>query len=269
MRRLPREVDELMWEVAERNDPAAIDAFGARYPEFRPELVKRLQLVRGLRRARPAGPVRRFVPSPNPAWWRTRSAVSTAAGAVLALGVVFALYGVGVAIAHSRPPVAPAPQPSVSNPAPISTPFAPEETPRVALAPQPEERPRPAPSQPEPEAPNYFERPVTVVSNRTTLHEALSEVARQAHLDLQVAPGTPDPVIVMQYENQSAISVLKDMGKTFGFTPLVQSERSAIIVPAVDPHAATEAEPPGTNDLRAPEKAPGHSATLEGPISKR
>ena len=60
--KLPREIDELMWDVAERDDNETLDQFVERYPEFRSELAKRLQMVRGLRGSRPTRPMPAFVP---------------------------------------------------------------------------------------------------------------------------------------------------------------------------------------------------------------
>jgi hypothetical protein len=46
---IPKEIDELMWTLAENNDPAAIDDFGIRYPSLREEMLKRMRTIRALK----------------------------------------------------------------------------------------------------------------------------------------------------------------------------------------------------------------------------
>ena len=60
--RIPREIDELMWEVAEHNDQKMIDDFGSPYPDYRVELSKRIKIVTDLKGSRPSGAPKQFTP---------------------------------------------------------------------------------------------------------------------------------------------------------------------------------------------------------------
>ena len=46
---IPREIDELMWTIAEGTDHSAIEAFGDRYPNLREELLRRIRTVNALK----------------------------------------------------------------------------------------------------------------------------------------------------------------------------------------------------------------------------
>lgn len=86
--RPPRDLDELMWELAEGQNTLAIDQFCVRYPEYAPELRKRASMVKGLKRAKVVEAPKpaqtpKFVPRaapPKPSSW----AVGWTAGLVLA-----------------------------------------------------------------------------------------------------------------------------------------------------------------------------------------
>ncbi|MCH8979010.1 MAG: hypothetical protein IH945_07175, partial [Armatimonadetes bacterium] len=90
--KLPREIDELMWDVAERDDNDTLDQFVERYPEFRSELAKRLQMVRGLRSSRPTRPMPKFVPNQTVRNLGPSRLVVTGVAGLVIVSVVFATY---------------------------------------------------------------------------------------------------------------------------------------------------------------------------------
>ncbi|HXH61619.1 MAG TPA: hypothetical protein VNI20_09705, partial [Fimbriimonadaceae bacterium] len=62
--KVPREIDELMWEVADDNgNEVLLEQFRSRYPEFECELDKRIQMVVDLKGSRPSKMPEQFRPS--------------------------------------------------------------------------------------------------------------------------------------------------------------------------------------------------------------
>lgn len=77
-----------------------------------------------------------------------------------------------------------------------------------------------------------FDRPVSIMSSQTTLKAALRDVADQAGISLDVAPGLEDMDITANYNQVKAQVVLEDLGRTCGFTVLIQTETLALLIPA-------------------------------------
>ncbi len=234
--KVPPHIDELMWQIAEADDTSAYAEFEARYPEFIAEMSKRAELVRGLKGSRPAKAVRkreRFMPSrrvqptPVPAWALGIDAVAAMAG------VAFATYGVAKFVESRNPqqPTIIVQQPPQNPPQNVNLPTNSNQTPK------PETNPT-TPLPPE-EPLKPFDTPVTVIANQTTLQEALYSVATQAGVTIELAPNFPDLDISIDYRGVKAIDVLNDMGRNFGFTPFVQTDTSALLIPAL------ENKPPG------------------------
>ena len=125
MSRVPESVDELMWLVAEQNEPAAIEAFDRRYPEFRKEMMARLEMVRGMRAARPAAvrsipvfqpTVRTVRPFGLPRW------ALAGAASVLFFGVGFASFK-AIEANRAPSPIAVVETQPVAVQTPVTTPF--------------------------------------------------------------------------------------------------------------------------------------------------
>lgn len=247
MSRVPESVDELMWLVAEQNEPAAIEAFDRRYPEFRKEMMARLEMVRGFRAARPepARSIPVFQPTirATRTWGLPRWALAGAAS-VLFFGIGFASYKVieGSKSVAQTSVVTTMP---VAVQTPVTTPFkevAGTRDSALSLAPEtgnPAARnngtdhlkPRDLLEEPTP-----AEMEVVVRSNKMTLAQALREVAAQSGLDLVIGPGLPDDLISVDLSGP-AMKVLGEMAQTYGFTVYDQHDGTVNIVPAVDPKA--------------------------------
>lgn len=248
--KIPAELDELMWTLAEVDDPAAIDEFGERHPELRGELVKRLQMVRGLRGARPrhplASPDVAFRPSANAPRYAPTPRWLAPAAAVFVLGsVVFATVAVTTYINRQNQtartqPSEPA-NPTDTNSAVTSSSTGNPDSNSTTAG--PEQQPPQNPPIEQPKAPGPFDRPITVVASRISLSQALDLIARQAGVTLTSAPGMPDFEIAADYRNVSTIVILQDLGRNFGFTPMIQSEREALLIPATDPGAPESPRP--------------------------
>ena len=256
------EQDELMWQLAESGEPHALEDFGRRYPDLRGEMTRRLNMVCSLKGSRPqAASGRRFMPSrrdpDQPSPWLTGGLVVG-----LALGVAFVTFAAMQYLDGNRQTVAQT-TPAVNqtqNPTPTegSTPDIPDNT-SGAVGNNPVITPGVPNPQFQPADP--FQTKVTVVSGRVRLRQALDDIARQANITLEMAPGMPDLEIRCDYRDAPALAVLTDMGRNFGFTPLRQGDRNALLVPATDP---TRRNPEGigqSGEPVNPERTPPVGAT--------
>ena len=234
--RIPPEIEEALWTVAESNDPRAVEEFGARYPAFRQELVQRIQMVRRLRASRPSSeaPAMRFRPAPMRASRRWPAfALGGLLFASLAWGAVSITSG-GRATTH---------RPQTEEAVTALQDTAPERgrTSGLSLAPG-DKTQQAVPDAPQtkvqevPEAPaaDPFERPVSVDFERTRLTAVLREIGRQAKLRLEIAPGLEDIEVQARYAHMSAKEALRDLGDNFGFTVVVQEGEHALVIPALD-----------------------------------
>ncbi len=231
--KLPREIDELMWDVAERDDSETLDQFVERYPEFRSELAKRLQMVRGLRGSRPTRPMPAFelkhsVRNLGP------SRLTVAGVAVLVIGsVAFATYAtVQFLGSRSEPTVTESLQDTAASIPPLKTPNTGSGQDAQVFP-----KSNTLPSLPDPyfgPARTVFDSPVTIESDDMSLEEAIREIVEKAGLEVTIPPGFPDKRIRLSYIEQPAISILHDLGRAFGFTPFRQEEMHVLVVPARD-----------------------------------
>lgn len=244
MSRIDPSVDELMWLIAEQREVAAVDAFNLRYPEHRSEMMKRLEMVRELRGARPAGGLPSFQQRQVRQLGPPRWAVALGACGVLAtvaLGSYFVTRSLASHQTEKPSLVAPI---DTSPPQPTSivreTNELPSKAPIVGHpGPGDEQAIRQSP-------PPAYGRPVTLRLERVRLSEALRLIAQGSGVRIEVAPGTPDPEIACDYRDVPALLLLRDMGRTLGFTPLDQGDGSVLIIPAVDPSNNASASPAPT-----------------------
>lgn len=283
--KIPHDVDDLMWDIAEKDSPELLDEFVARFPEHRDELVKRLKMLRDLKGARPKkarGP-EPFVPAARP---RRDPAPSRAlayafgAGCLVLAGVVFGivlqrnfLSGQGVAQKVEEPAVTA--QREVQNPAAQNP--AQQYPPPTANNQQLERQtwiPQQAASRPV--AATSFDRKITVEFERAMLSRVLEDVALKGGVRLQAAPGMPDLEIEAKYFDLPVITILNDLGRNFGFTPMKQTDSEALLIPAVDGQnppsaadggyaAAVPDRPEGDPAPSAPSRSRTQPGTLPSP----
>jgi len=244
MKGIPPELDAVIWAVAEDANPAAADEFIKRYPIYREELLKRKEALAGLKTSKPGHrlnvqavpafqhrPVRRVPPSPSQ------------------LGIVAALVLSAVAVASytltlfssPRPVRVPAPAPKV-----VLTPLD-QVAPKVVydngtrsnppVAPPSDPTPPPVERTVEKKTPKYL-LPQTLVAKQAPLHDLLKMLAGQASVEIVLAPGLPNPTIDVDYQDQNAVEILKDMGLRYHFTAYDQGDGSIVIYPAVDSRQA-------------------------------
>jgi hypothetical protein len=260
MKRIPEEIDSLMWSIAESGDEAAHDQFAIRYPQHAAEMRKRMAMVNGLKRAKPkSDPVRavpkfsprRDLPEPKPAWTPAAWAIGLS---LAALGVAsFTAYSILGPKPDSRPrnvtvntDRGPQVQPWGDNPRPkIVPPISPNDGMRT----EPTDRDVPPVRNSEP----AYLRPTSVHIAKAKLADALALIGAQSGLDVVVAPGFPDVEVTVDYDGLSAIQILQELGRDYGFTAFDQGNGSVIAVPAIDPEDIAEdasdaaADPPDRN----------------------
>lgn len=234
MSKVPPLVEDLIWQIAEDGDPQAVLEFERRYPEFVPELEKRMAMVRQIRLARPSSPDLRFAPRPAPVrgpWPRTAWAAVGLLGASLA----FATF---MAVRPKPAPVKPGPAGITANSGssqePTGTVWGPRDVPIEPGAGSGGQQAQQPPPTQAPASP--FDRPVTLDSSSIMLSQAIVSIATQARLRLDIAPLFEDRAIEAHYTGLTARQVLEDLGQNFGFSLVVQQGNEALIIPALDPN---------------------------------
>jgi len=247
VKRIPADIDQLMWTLAEEGSESALRQFQIRYPEYSAELESRRSAIGGLRGARPghveAPPkFRRSEPKPEPVDRRFQTLT-------MGLGIA-AVAAASFTIAYfATPRSAPGPLKSEATPQPVATAF--EGTPKL-------DRPvfvdAPVNSTPDPVAvddtPSYL-KPQQVSIRRARLSTALQTIAVQGGLELVIGPGLVDPEVVIDYDGMNTIEILQDLGGKYAFTAFDQGDGSVIIVPVIEspesgsaPFAVDSAEAP-------------------------
>ncbi len=228
MKKIPSDLDALMWTVAEGGDLAAIDDFERRFPQFKGELGTRMAMVRGLKQSKPpvreASPIPRFVARERTSQPAQRRRVFTVAALGGLAMVAFAAYAVVANL--------PKPEPL---PAPKSGIVAPQ------VEPEPEdslsgnrdrERETIKPTNPPVVMPWDTRKSVTI--NDAALEDVLKLIAETCSLKIELAPGMPKPIVSVRYQDKTGLEMLKDLGRQYGFTPLEQEPGEVLIIPAVE-----------------------------------
>jgi hypothetical protein len=253
--RVPREIDELMWAVAEQRNPETNEQFLERYPEFADELDQRVQMVHSLRGSRPSPSVERFVPREHVRNFGP-SRLAVAGVAMLVLGsVTFAAYATMqyVNSKRSTPSVVEHTPEIIFNPPTIQTPGS-TTTGGGALTTETEQTAQQGSVPPirEQETFNAFMGKVTIDSENISMEEAIQQIADSAGLRVVIAPGFEDKRIRIRFVNQPAIEILKRMGTAFGFTPLEQGKVEVLIIPTAAGKPAEGQAVPGSVGLPNP-----------------
>jgi hypothetical protein len=239
--KVPADLDQLMWFLAESGDLAAIAEFRKRFPDLEPELLRRQSVVRGLKGAKPAGaaaPVgfelrENVVEYGKPA---NRLVWALGGAAIVALGV--ASYVVTARMTA---------QPMAKTETPVATtgnarPDAPGSDfdsgvrPTVITPePVPDQKSALGPGDTPPVRENraLWERPQSIMLEEAPLYDVLQSIANQTGMSLEIAPNTPNPTVSISFENVSGFEMLTELGKAHGFTPLEQGGGKWLIVPAV------------------------------------
>jgi len=244
--RVPREIDELMWVVAETGDPETNEQFLERYPEFAGELDQRVKMVSNLRGSRPRKSPSQFVPRENVRHFGP-SRLAVAGVAVLVLGsVTFATFATVqfVNSKRSQPPLVETPQEIIFNPPsfPVPGKTLDPEVDDTAVMPLASGTPPVQDNVPF----DPYKGLITIESEDIQLSAAIKQIASSAGLDATIAPGFEDKRIKISFINQPAIEVLNKLGSYFGFTPVKEGVVDLLIIPAKQNGVNAVVEAPGT-----------------------
>lgn len=234
MKRIPADIEQLMWAVAEQGDPSAIEDFESRFPDLAPELKKRTRMLSGLRRARLASeintpPTFRLKQTGRP---RPQTRLVWVAGALVLAGIAVASYLV------SKPLVTP-------KPAPHET-VAQQQLPPLQQHAPPKAPPKPPPTQPEqpsqPTTQSDDQVLVHIELKQVPLQTAMDAIAKMGHKKLQVAPLTPNNDVDVKYEGVTAMEALQDIGAKYGLTFFDQGDGTILVIPAANQSPAGGAQ---------------------------
>jgi len=243
---IPPDQSEKLWQLTESQDAKAIEAFLKKHPELKSEFQARSKMISGIKGSKPENKTAskdRFMPSPKPLSSGPNRWAAALAVSVLVVGAVFATVGTLKYIENQTTPQQPL---SVNQVKDLST-STDNARPKQEL-PTIENNP-PITSDPNTVQPiqdvRAVDRPVTLVAKSISLSTALNDIGIQAGIRLNSAPGMPDPEITVDFRDIPAIQVLQSLGQQFGFTPMVETQNSILLIPARDPNSPNNNQLPG------------------------
>lgn len=231
---IPKEIDELMWTIAEGNDPGAIEEFGNRYPNLREEMLKRMKTITALKsgnRLPRSTPVPTFQnPHVRPANWKWIGA----SFAVTILAVT--AFGIWKSIprASSLPTVNPVNVESATFPGDSGVVYTNNEPKVKETLPVDEPNNGTLPlAQPGSEAP----KPQSLKSMKiesAPLQVAIQLIATEGQLTVTISPGLANPTIKVDFQNMAPLDMLKALGEQYAFTTILDGDHAIIIIPKKD-----------------------------------
>lgn len=267
MKNTPPEIEALIWSIAESGDPQAVSEFENRFPQHRLELLKRMNAVQELRKAKGSAPLPMsyFRPTPQSAPIQKFGRIGVTACALV--GVAIASYWASSKLLTPKPLSTPPGtsqsgaqnQPALASREPFGE-SASEVRPKKAVA-EDESHLGMAPANPSPITPSRMptraEKPITIHVERANLQTLLDGLAQQAGWTLELAPGTPNPEVRVDYDDVSPTDILKDMGKRFGFTAFDEGSNHILVIPARDGSGPYNIEGKGPDGVEAdPKRGP-------------
>jgi hypothetical protein len=226
MSQVPADLDQTMWEIAERSDQKAAGDFSEKFPDLAASMAARMQMVSGMREMRGAlapsfvPPFKpKFMYKPKPVWVRFGP---------MALGLA-ALAGASCYITWNMTTPLPTPEslnpnkralPNSQNTAPITLP----QDPAVPTT----EQPMPFSASPNVDFPTKH-----VTMTNIKLQDAILAVARQAHLTVEPFPNDfPNPTVKVDLTGKPGMDLLQRLGQKEGFTAIPDGNNQVIIIPS-------------------------------------
>jgi hypothetical protein len=242
--RVPREIDELMWAVAEDGRESTIDQFNSRYPEFEGELEKRRHMVGSLKGSRPHAELPRFVPRQQVRSFGPSRLVVVGVAALVLASVTLATYATMQIVNGKRSAPAPVDGPEiVFNPPQFDNDPIPVEPDKSTAPMQPDEV---QPLQETSQVNDIYMGRITIQSSDVSLEQAIKDMVAQAGLYVTIAPGFEDKRIRVSFVEQPLFDVLQELGQHFGFTAFKQGSAEILIVPALDQNPRNTIAGPGS-----------------------
>ena len=259
MNQIPEEIDSLMWTLAEKQDMVASEEFLKRLPMYRAELMKRMDAMSALKRSVPVATV--TVPSFR--MMPVKTAVPVAVPVTLGL-LVASLGGGYLAYKHfgsnPTPPgelqelhmrsIAKRKQDVdglVPNP-PVDV--IGEPTP-MAVKGSGAVRPNPGQAGTNKLTPGMTAKVKKLKLDNQPLQTVLVLLAQDTGLKIENGEGLPNPVVNVDYANQSALSIFQDLGRKYGFVAVEDVPGTITLMP-IDPssvHDERGDEPGPTKEI--------------------
>ncbi len=266
MKNYSAEEDRLLWTAAESNDSRVHEQFSQRYPHLTNDLLNRIKMIRDLRQSRPMVEVPVFQLKRQALKSNTLRKWLTFAGGGLALASV--AFAVNSAI-HSQQRKANSliqeSQPTLGRPEIQSSKNVDDGMHVVPKQVPPHQNNPGSTIQNAPESPFYAL--IHVSHDQAPLKTVLLEMALQAKIKLDFAPGMENPIVLARYDGIPARQAFDDLGQNFGFTVVEEGLDTAIVVPAIDPSKPPVNVPNGSYSAPADgELDPGNS-TDKRPIT--
>jgi len=233
MSHIPQDMDQMMWQIAERGDVQAANEFSERFPALGQDMQDRMRMVSGMKNMRVAiapGFVPTFTPrylsKPKPVWMRLGPS---------ALGLAV-LAGASFYITQNL--LTPLPDPSILTGDSISGVNPKREvTLPVVRPPQPsvDEGPKPFNGASSPGIAR--EARDTIKFGDIDLQSALKVVAHRYSIKLEIPPDFPNPTIShVELTGSSGLDFLQQLGEKYEFKTFDEGDgRILIIHPTVPP----------------------------------
>jgi len=233
MSQIPMDLDQTMWEIAERRDAQAAAEFSERFPALASDMQTRMNLVVGMKNARQAitpafvpGFTPKYMSKPKPKWLRYGPAALTLA----------ALASASFYVTQNL--LTPLPDPSIFSHAPapstgdnnnIYLPPAPTVVPGPdADAPKPYTGDRSAQTEASPAA------PVRIKMSQVHLVNAIQAIGHRFHSTVSVPKGFPNPIIDVDLTGADAMTFINQLANQNNFTAYYEGDNKILVVPAKD-----------------------------------
>jgi len=255
--RIPKDVEQLMWLIAESGDSNAAQEFERRFPDYRFELMRRMSTVKSLKASKPHDSI--SVPTFALKQDRVRSAPPRAfMVGVFALGLgVFAFGSFAITKQLMPPPAKPAvsveePAPKVTLVTPKSQPVYSENPPGISFQPQgqanngtnqgsrsllPTDEQPTSPAQIQSQA--LYNQPRDLSIEGAPLRSVIEMIARASGLQVDIMPNANagpsvdfDKVISVDFRQVSGIDMLRQLANDHHFTLSPQGEGSFLLIPS-------------------------------------
>jgi hypothetical protein len=256
--RIPNDIDQILWEIAESNRTEDVLDFERRYPNYRLELHKRIKMVAALKQGKPGEQ------NVAPAKFTLRADSPRHRGlhpAIIAFATVLAVVAIGgvtqsvlsrkaeiqTRVEIPRQPYAGTidpgtPSQTIPDGMPINPLVNPQgndttnvetEQPRLDAGGQPLDAGLMASPPPTENIPDFHKRKSLKIA-KAPLMAALKLIADSGGLRCEFAPGFPNPDVVVDFQEMSPVEMIQQLGKDYAFSTFEEGERNLLFVPAVE-----------------------------------
>ena len=231
MSRIPSDVDNTIWQIAERGDHQAAQDFNEKFPALAQAMNDRMRMVSGMKDMRSAvaptfvPPFKpRYLGKPKPKW---RKLMPAGVGiAALAAASYYVAQNMTTPLPELKPDAAPAVQDSKGpRPDPFLLPPAEVrddsdgDTPRVTLAPSFK-------------GPSNGSNLQEITMDQVPFQKAMRDIAAHWHLTLQIPPKTPDPVLKrVDMFGKNGMDFLTQLAHQQGYTVFDEGHGKVLLIP--------------------------------------